>query len=138
MERIAQIVFVAVGLSLFYYVFGFSVVLLAGNGGEYWGFNGTREPWREARSSFESGEYRFLAYRLNGDFGPIVSGYPNVYRCDIHATSEHGHIRFNQIDAKHGADSVRKANGFARDYNDMLAMLLAKEGVASCEKVEAE
>ena len=138
MERISKLIFAATLLWLFYLLLGFSMTVFAGNGGEYWGYDGVIEPWRAARLSFESGEKRFLAYELNTSFSGVKSGSPKAYRCDFHQKSPNGHLRFNKIEAKHGYDSVRKANSFAFQYNDMLAVLLSQEKKHWCEEVEPE
>ncbi len=138
MERIAKLIFAATALWLFYLGLGFSMTVLAGNGGEYWGYDGTIEPHRAAMRSFEAGDKRFLAYELTTSFSGVKSGSPQAYRCNFHLNTERGHLRFNEIEAKHGYDSVRKAEFFAFRYNDMLAVLLSQEEKYWCEKVDTK
>ena len=138
MERIAKLLFATISLFLFCVVLLFVSVDSAGNGGEYWGFDGRVEPWRAARRSFEAGENRFLAYELETEFRGTVRSSPKAYRCDFHPPGKNGHVRFNQIPARHGYDSVRLAESFAFEYNDRLAALLSYEERYWCTPEEAE
>ncbi len=135
MEQIAKLLFVTIALFLFCVSLMFSMALYSGNGGEYWGFDGVMEPWRAAKQSFDAGEKRFLAYELDTSFSGIKSGAPNAHRCNFHPESEDSHIQLNEIEAKHGYDSVNKAESFAFRYNDMLAALLSQEEKHWCEEV---
>ena len=138
MERITHLLFATTALWVFSVALIFAMTVVAGNGGEYWGFDGRTEPWRAARYEFEAGEYRFLAYELHSEFGDTERGFPNVYRCEFHSTAENGHVRFNEISAKHGYDSVRKAEWFARDYNDSLAWYIRTRTAYWCEAPVSE
>ena len=135
MERISKLLFVTTALFLFCVALIFSMTFYSGNGGEYWGYDGIIEPAHAAKQSFEAGEMRFLAYELEPLFGGTELGSPNAYRCDFHPEFENGHIRFNRIKAKHGYDSVQKANSFANSYNNMMAVLVSREEKYWCEKV---
>lgn len=125
MERIAHLVFAATALFLFCVGIIFAMNVFAGNGGEYWGFDGQIDPWHAADYEFEAGDRRFLAYELTTVFGETRRGF--------HAPSEFAHVRFNEIPARHGYDSVRKAHEFARSYNDWLAFSLQTRTDAWCE-----
>ena len=138
MERIARLLFATTALFLFCVLLIYSFVDSAGNGGEYWGFDGHIEPWRAAQQSFEAGENRFLAYELTTEFRGTIKSSPKAYRCDFHPPIKNGHVRFNQIPAKRGYDSVRKADWFAHEYNDSLAALLSYEERYWCAPEEAE
>ncbi len=138
MERIAKLLFATTALWIFSVALIFAMNLVAGNGGEYWGFNGRIEPRHAARNEFEAGEYRFLAYELHSEYGGTQRGFPNVYRCDFHSTVENGHVRFNEISARHGYDSVSKADRFARRYNDVLASYIRMRTDHYCEAAGSE
>lgn len=60
MEQIAKLLFATTVVTIFMYLLVFYSVGQAGNGGEYWGFDGAIAPERAAWQSFENGDYRFL------------------------------------------------------------------------------
>lgn len=130
---ITQLLFATTFLWIFCVVLGFAFNATAGNGGEYWGFNGYVEPWRAAQIAFDAGDRRFLAYELNTVFAGSERGHPNAYRCDFHVLTPEGHLRFNVIAARHGYDSIRIAHAFAHEFNYILAILIRDAEDAWCE-----
>ena len=65
MEQIARQLFAVTAVSIFCYVIIFAFIDSAGNGGEYWGYDGQTEPRIVARRSYESEEFVLLAYVLS-------------------------------------------------------------------------
>ena len=133
MERITNLLFVTTALFIFSVLVIFEFNVAAGNGGEYWGFDGRIPPRRAARFAFEANEKRFLAYSLDTEFRGEVSGAPNAHRCDFHPGIRNGHLRFNQIEARHGYDSERKAEAFAHEFHFFLGLKISEEGERWCE-----
>ncbi len=138
MDRIVKLLFATTALWIFSVLITFMFVWSAGNGGEYWGFDGKVGPRSAAGIALERGENRFLAFDLEGEFGQRLSAAPEAMRCDFHLTSRNGHLWFNEIPARHGYDSARLAETFARSYNYELAALLRSEAEGWCEKAGIE
>lgn len=133
MEQIAKLLFTATAVSIFCYVIVFAVVDVAGNGGEYWGFDGRESPRIAAVKSFDSGDFRFLSIDLTGQMGQRVREVPYANQCDGHPYGPDNLARPNVIQSKHGQDSIRLATKFARNFNQRMAMLLGHEQYIRCE-----
>ena len=132
-EQIATLLFATTLVTIFSYLLAFYAFSSAGNGGRYWGFDGRIEAQAAAELRYTSGDRRFLAYEFSGPIAGRQRGFDGVYRCDFHDHAPRAHLRLNEIDGRHGADSVSKAASFAREYNDALRALLAAERRYWCE-----
>ena len=137
-EQIAKLLFATTALWIFCVALIYAFVDVAGNGGRYWGFDGRTQPYVAAREAFEAGELRFLAYELETEFGHVERGAPDAYRCDFHEDRIDGHLRFNGIEARHGYDSARLADRFARDFNWALSAHIHDSTGTWCEPASLE
>lgn len=70
-------------LSVFCYLLFFWSMSQAGNGGEYWGFDGHIDPVRAADEYFEANDYRFLELDLRDSLDREFTGTPAVLACEI-------------------------------------------------------
>lgn len=133
MEQITKLLFAATFLSIFCYLLFFSSMGQAGNGGEYWGFDGYVEPWKAAEKSFEKQDYRFLQVAIRDPYGEIVREAPAYQGCDNHPGGKENALRPSSEEPIHGVDSVRLATNFARTYNQSMMWQLADMMNNRCE-----
>ena len=134
MVQIARLLFATTFVSIFRYLIVYLFIAGAGNGGEYWGFDGHIEPYRAASQAYDAGDLRFLGYDLADEFGQRVRRIPVYSACDNHPYGPEDFYRMNDPEARHGKDSVRLANAFAHRYNDTLAYILDTEMNLICKK----
>ena len=133
MINIARLLFAATvvlifALLLIFYSFGY-----AGNGGEYWGFDGYIDARQAARNSFEEGEMRFLKVDMTDATGKRLQFLPGIVECDVHPLGSHNISRNSGASPLHGPDSASLATDFARTFNFELVELLMKNGLAECD-----
>jgi len=133
MEQIARLLFATTFLSIFCYLLFFSSIGQAGNGGEYWGFDGYVEPWAAADVSFEKRDYRFLQVAIRNPMGGITHEAPAYQGCDNHPFGKENALRPSSNEPIHGVDSVRLATKFAHRYNQSMTWLLAEKMNRRCE-----
>ena len=133
MEQITKLLFAATFLSIFCYLLFFSSMGQAGNGGEYWGFDGYVEPWKAAEMSFDKRDYRFLQVAIRDPFGGITLEAPAYQGCDNHPLGKEYALRPSSEEPIHGVDSVRLAADFARRYNQSMMWRLADMMNNRCE-----
>ncbi|MDX1405687.1 MAG: hypothetical protein R3192_14165 [Woeseiaceae bacterium] len=127
MERIAKLLFALTIVTIFSLVLTFSFVHFSGNGGEYWGFDGIEEPWKAASRSFESGDYRLLAFDLENSHGVRTKEFPDLIQCENLPKGMGTTVRMNQVQSQHGHDSIHLASTFAHKYNlAMQGMILSE------------
>ena len=133
MVRIVSLLFATTIVTFFAYILVFVAVGQAGNGGEYWGFNGSEEPYNAAVDAFDSRDYRFLRVKFRGLRTGDVDFVPYVIECKQHPFGPGNYLRPPMVEPMHGEDSVRLAKTFAHKYNYRMAMLLNFELDANCE-----
>lgn len=133
MEQIAKLLFAATFLSIFSYLLFFSSIGQAGNGGEYWGFDGYVEPWKAADMSFKKRDYRFLQVAIRDPLGGITRDAPAYQGCDNHPFGKENALRPSLNEPIHGVDSIRLATNFARRYNQSMMGRLADMMNNRCE-----
>ncbi|MDJ0711879.1 MAG: hypothetical protein QNJ14_15935 [Woeseiaceae bacterium] len=133
MEYIAKLLFATTLLSIFCYLLFFVSIGQAGNGGEYWGFNGAIEPWRAAAESFEQKDYRSLRIELRDELGGVVRETPGYQECDNHPFGSDNALRTSSNEPIHGVDSIRLARLFAHEYNESMRRHLAEMMNNRCE-----
>lgn len=131
--RIVNLLFATTVVTFFAYILFFVGIGQAGNGGEYWGFNGLEEPHKAAADAFESRDYRFLHVRFSGLRTGNVDLVPGVLQCERHPFGPDNYLRPPVADLMHGDDSVRLATTYAHRYNSRMAMLLNFELDANCK-----
>ena len=133
MEQITKLLFATTFLSIFCYLLLFSSMGQAGNGGEYWGFDGYVEPWKAADTSFDKRDYRFLQVVIRNPLGGITRDAPAHQGCDNHPFGKENALRLSSEEPVHGTDSVRLATNFARRYNESMMWRLAEMMDNRCE-----
>ena len=133
MEQSTKLLFATTFLSIFCYLLFFSSIGQAGNGGEYWGFDGYVEPWEAADTSFDKRDYQFLQVAIRNPFGEITRDAPAYQECDNHPFGKENALRPSSEEPIHGADSVRLATNFARRYNESMTLRLADKMENRCE-----
>ena len=109
----------------------------AGNGGEYWGFDGHIHPVRAAAESFEANDYRFLELDLRDSLGRSFTGIPAIRSCDSHPAGKSNFTRTSSNSLLHGIDSTGLATDFAHDFNQRMASLMKYELSIECEVVRS-
>lgn len=127
MEQIVKLLFATTLLSIFAYLLIFTSVGQAGNGGEYWGFDGSVQPFVAAGRSFDAGDYRYLEVDLTDPLGNRVRVTPMYWRCDNHPSGSNNGSRPTLREPMHGGDSVRLATDFALEFNNQLNSLMQSE-----------
>lgn len=133
MEQISKLLFAATFVSMFCYLLFFSSMGQAGNGGEYWGFNGYIEPWEAAEMSFDNRNYRFLQVAIRDPLGKTAREAPAYQACDNHPMGKENALWSSLEEPIHGVDSIRLATEFARRYNESMTWLLADMMNNRCE-----
>ena len=133
MEQIAKLLFAATILTIFVYLLFFYSIGYAGNGGEYWGFDGYIEPWKAAQDSFEHNETRFLEINLLDANGNLVQYVPLIPACENHPFGGQNFSRPSITEPLHGLDSIRLATEFARRFNSSMASNLEVELGIRCQ-----
>jgi hypothetical protein len=133
MEQIAKLLFATTIVSIFCYLLFFSSIGQAGNGGEYWGFDGFTEPWKAAQISYDKRDYRFLQVNFRNPFGRVVREAPAYQGCDNHPFGKQNDLRPSSESQIHGSDSTRIATLFAKRYNESMSWLLADQMSHRCE-----
>ena len=138
MEQIAKLLFATTVVTIFMYLLVYMSVGQAGNGGEYWGFDGSVSPERAAGQSYAQGDYRFLEVFLEvgtvGDNGMPRRRAPNAQRCDNHPFGAEHSLRSSSTEPLHGADSWRLAVQFAGRYNWIMTLRLMDTMDGRCEQ----
>ncbi len=104
----------------------------AGNGGEYWGFNGYEEPYYAARRTADSGDRRLLKVDLSIPLGKRITRIPLSVFCDDLPFGRDLPSRPSTDELIHGADSVRLATEFAHRYNNMIVFIASDELPPTC------
>jgi len=132
MEQIAKLLFATTLLTIFACVLIFWSTGLAGNGGEYWGYNGQLEPSDAAQNAFSAGDYRFLEVDLTDSNGKRVHVVPMWLRCHDHPPGSELVTRRSAHRLIHGYDSVRLAKNFAEHYNNEMNLLLERYSGVCC------
>jgi len=132
-EQIAKLLFATTFLSIFSYLLFFSSMGHAGNGGEYWGFDGYVEPWEAAQTSFENRDYRFLQINMRKPLGGTTRDAPAYRKCDNHPFGKENALRPSSEEQIHGGDSIRLATTFAHRYNQSMTWHLADQMNYRCE-----
>lgn len=132
MERIAKLLFAATLLTIFAYVLIFTSTRLAGNGGEYWGYDGQLAASDAALQSFDAGDYRYLEVDLTDSNGKHVRTVPVFSRCHNHPLGKQFVTRRSTNKLIHGYDSVSLATEFADRYNNELNNLLERHMDVCC------
>lgn len=132
-DQITKLLFAATVVAIFSYLLVFSSMGHAGNGGEYWGFDGYTEPWLVARNSFKKGDYRLLEVAVPDPFGKVALKAPAYQPCDNHPLGKENALWRSSGEPIHGADSFRLAHGFAGEYNRTMMWQLSDLMNNRCE-----
>jgi len=132
MEQIAKYLFAATALTIFVYVVIFATTGLAGNGGEYWGYNGSLDSAQAARLSFDANDYRYLEIDLTDSNGIRTQSVPMYSRCRDHPLGMKLVTRTSGSELIHGYDSIRLATDFAEHFNNGMNDLLVRELSVCC------
>ena len=127
MEQIVKLLFAATLLSIFAYILIFASIGGAGNGGEYWGYDGSIEPHVAASRSFDSGDYRYLEVDLTEPLGKRVQQVPMYWGCRDHPLGREKDSRPMLREAMHGPDSTRLATDFSLRFNNRMNSLMELE-----------
>jgi len=104
----------------------------AGNGGEYWGFNGYEEPYDAAKRRADAGDRRLLQVDLSTPLGKRVTDIPISVFCDDLPFGRDLPSRPGTDELIHGADSVRLATEFALRYNNVIVFFTVDELPPTC------
>ena len=131
--RIVNLLFATTLVTFFAYILFYVAVGQAGNGGEYWGYDGLEEPYAAAIDAFNSRDYRFLHVRFNDTRSGHVDLIPGVKACSEHPFAPENHLRLPLLSPMHGPDSVKLATRFARRFNSRMASLLYYDQNVDCE-----
>ena len=131
-EQIVVYLMVTTVMMIFFVLVLYTINTTVGNGGEYWGYDGSIEPYMAAAESFESGNYRFLDVNLPPYDDLLTDFVPGVMGCPQYSDSNELEVFRSSETLLHAADSVRLATGFARSYNQTMARALNRELDAGC------
>jgi len=132
MEQIVKLLFATTLLAIFAYILIFTSLGRAGNGGEYWGFDGRLSVADAAQITFESGDHRFLEVRLHQPLEPQNDYVPGVAYCGPEYHEPGLPKRPSVSEPIHGQDSPRLADEFARSFNIAMAEMLNENYDAEC------
>ncbi len=131
-EQIVSYLLVSTVIVIFAMLVLFTMTASAGNGGEYWGYDGRVEPLEAASAAFEDGDYRFLDVTLSPYNDKLTDFTPGVMGCE-HLPDEYMRgLRSSTGEPLHGVDSLRLATDFARAFNRELAFILNSRLQARC------
>ena len=130
-EQIVTYLLVSTVIVLFAVIVLFTMTTAAGNGGEYWGYDGRVEPWEAASAAFEEGDYRFLDVTLSPYNDKLTDFTPGVMGCESIPGEVPG-LRRSSGEPLHAEDSLRLATDFARAFNRELAAILNSRLQARC------
>ena len=132
MEQIVKLLFASTLLAIFSYILIFSSIGQAGNGGEYWGYDGFEEPYSAAIDAYDSKDYRFLLVNFPNAAYTRSNFIPAIKDCVNHPFGMNHSPRPILIERMHGEDSMRLAHSFAHSFNLRLADLMNDELDAQC------
>ena len=135
-EQIAKLLFATTVVTIFTYLLFFTSIGQAGNGGEYWGYDGFTEPYHAASDAYDRGDYRFLSIDLPDALGKRYQATPAYQHCENHPFGSAHALRVSSQVPLHGADSIRLATTFATRYNDVMAYSLVDKMGGRCEVFE--
>ena len=128
-----NLLFATTIVTFFAYISVYVAIGQAGNGGEYWGWDGFEQPHMAAVNSFDTGDYRFLQLRFSGSQTGHVNIVPGIAGCERHPLSPETRLRPSTSEPMHGDDSVRLARQFAHRYNSRMGLFLNYEFDAGCK-----
>ena len=132
-EQIVALLTKTTTVIVFSFLLYFYAIGMAGNGGQFWGFNGLEDPAFVARKNFESEDTRLLQVNLTTMLGRTVIDTPvNIY-CDGEPFGEELPARRSIEELVHGPDSVRLATEFAQRYNNIMAFYIASTQNPACQ-----
>jgi len=131
-EQIAKLLFATTLLTIFAYALIFTSTGLAGNGGEYWGYDGQIDAKEAARLSFDAEDYRYLEVDLTDSNGTRTQVVPVYARCRDHPLGWKFVTRESGSELIHGYDSVRIATDFAEQFNNTMNNLFVMELGVCC------
>lgn len=127
MEQISKLLFAATLLVMFAFILIFVSSGLAGNGGEYWGYDGRLVPLEAAQHAVEVGDYRYLEVDLTDSNGKRIHVVPVYARCRDHPLGPTFVTRTSSHELIHGYDSVKLATSFAEGFNNAINNHLVTE-----------
>lgn len=131
-EHVFKLLFATTVVSIFSYLLFFVAIGQAGNGGEYWGFNGYENPHDAAERTFESGDHRLLKVDISTALGKRITAVPIAAFCNDVPFGRDLPSRPSIDELIHGADSVRLATEFAHRYNNIIAFLVSDQMQPPC------
>lgn len=131
-ERILALLFATTVVMLFSLLLFFTAIGEAGNGGEYWGFNGAEDPARAASRVHESGDHRLLRVELTPALGDKISALPLDAWCNGEPYGEGLPSRASVDQLIHGIDSVERATAFAARFNQIMAIHIGEVSDPRC------
>jgi hypothetical protein len=132
MVRIVKLLFATTLLSIFSYVLIFTSTTGAGNGGEYWGYNGTLSAVDAAKQSFDARDFRYLQVDITNSMGKRFRQVPMASRCRNHPLGQELVTRKSANESIHGYDSIKLATSFAEEFNNRMNSLLELEFNICC------
>lgn len=131
-EQIVAYLLVSTVIVIFAMLVLFTMATSAGNGGEYWGYDGRIDPREAAFEAFDAGDYRFLDVALPPYEDELTDFTPGVMGCEALPDGDEPVLRRSLEQPMHAEDSLRLATEFARKFNREMALSLNSELQAEC------
>ena len=132
MTRIANLLFAVTLAWIFSVLVTYFFVAEAGNGGEYWGFDGRTEAYLQAGIEFDRKNYLLLDVDITDHLGVRINAPAERLVCRSDSDSIETHSETNSTELLHGSDSARLASEYAYEFNRHMFFILSGMFGYSC------
>ncbi len=132
MENISKLLFATTLLTIFAYLLAYVSSGLAGNGGEYWGFDGQTYPYVEANDSFDAGEYILLELDILDPLGKRIRITPNPISCASVVGTTSTATRRYKSEKNHSTQSVQSLQAYLSHFNRTMSGLMLDDFGHAC------
>ncbi len=116
---------------IFFVLVLYTMATSVGNGGEYWGYDGRKEPRTAAYEAVLAGDYRFLDVNLRPYQDELTAYTPGLKGCSNYLINELD-VRRSSVEPMHTEDSLKLASRFAQSYNQEIVLALNRDRDAKC------
>ena len=131
-EQIVSYLLVTTVITIFAVLVLYTMMSSIGNGGEYWGYDGRKEPRNAARESMLAGDYRFLDVNLPPYENRLTSLLPGLTGCTNYVIDQLS-VLHSSDEPLHAEDSLKLAMSFGGAYNREIAWELNRDRDAGCQ-----
>ena len=125
MTRIVNLLFAVTLAWIFSVLITYIFVAEAGNGGEYWGFDGKTDAYLQAGIEFDRENYLLLDVEITDHLGVHINAPAERLVCHSDSNSIETHSEVNSSELLHGSDSVRLAREYAYEFNRHMSWILS-------------